>query len=32
MADLFAIETFLPAYMTWLTIRLVGFHEAIRLW
>jgi hypothetical protein len=32
MADYFAIDTFLPAYMAWLMIRLVGFHEAIRVW
>ena len=32
MADFFCIETFVPGYLTWLAIRLIGFHETIRLW
>jgi hypothetical protein len=32
MSDLFSIDTFIPGYLIWLAIRLVGFHEAIRLW
>jgi hypothetical protein len=32
MESLFCVDTFIPAYLGWLVIRLVGFHEPIRLW
>jgi hypothetical protein len=32
MASFFCVDTFLPAYLAWLAIRLVGFREAVRLW
>jgi hypothetical protein len=32
MADLFCVDTFIPGYLAWLAIRLIGFHETVRLW